>query len=326
MPTDLSVPRSVIQQILNVCLPLIVLFGGWLYWANITIRNKSSFKFLIKRYLLTAFVVFYVSYIALTTTAVRTFECIDIFDRETTIENYITNKYWESDTLVPCFVGSHLVLSLVLGIPLLLLSFFFPVGLTVFLIVTRNKDNLDSVDVQETVGLFFRGYEENLVFWDSVIMFRKAILVTTAVFAYNLGGTLQSLLATAVLLISLVLQIMLNPFKKDFGHLNELESASLCVSSFTFFSGIILHDPFMTSKHVEILITGMIFVANVILVSFLFFSLFLTWINQLKYGLLAEGLGSESMRIYSVIRLYIASQLQKIMELVTRFVCRCRSE
>lgn len=266
-------------------------------------------------------VVSYISYITLAKTAIRIFNCVDIFD-ELVPYSRTTHKFWKADTLVRCFQESHWVLSWTLGILLLSFSLLFPLSLAVFLIKTRIDGKLCSIEIQETVGLFYRGYEENFVFWDSIIMLRKAVLVTILVFAYSLGGTLQGLFALALLLLSLFLQTKLDPFKRDLGHLNELECASLFVSSFTFLSGLILNDPNLNSTVVEILIILTIFGANIGLTIVLFSFLFFALIDKMKFELLVEGIGSESMGRFFVIRVYFALQAQKILELVKNIIAK----
>lgn len=319
IPTTLSIPRSVILQILGVCLPFVALLGGWAYWIRITRSRKFGWKLLFRRFLLTTIVVSYVSYIALSKTAIRIFKCVDVFD-ESLAYSRTTHKYWESDSFVRCFHGSHLILCLTLGIALLLFSLCFPLYLAIFLTKARTGGKLNSSEVQETVGLFYHGYEENFVFWDSIIMLRKATLVDILVFAYSLGGNLQGLLATALLFFSLFLQTKFDPFKRDFRHLNELECASLFVSGYTFLSGLVLNDPNLNSNVLEILITATIFITNMSLAIILFVFLVFVYVDQLKFELLAEGIGTESMGRVFVIRAYLAFQARKALKMAKSII------
>lgn len=303
------------RQILSVSFPIVVFLSGCLYWKFIAWKRNLSTIFLFKRMTLTFLVVSFVSYISLVKAAVQIFHCVDVFDG-LTIDDDGVHRYWEEDTLIHCFVDSHLILSLTFGIPLVLFSFLYPFFLAVFLIIARNFDHLESMDVQETVGLFYRGYEKEFVFWDSIIMLRKAALAAIIVFAYNLGGNLQAVLTSVVLLLSLFLQTKFDPFKRDLGRLNELECASLFINSLTFLFGIILNDPFMNSDTVKIIITAFVFLTNVSLFVLLVLNLFFVFIEKIKFNLLAEGVGSESMNSCGVIKMLFAFQAQRAMELM----------
>lgn len=314
LPTNGVVPRSILHQILLICLPIFVLLSISVYWIFILFFRRTNTGFLFRRVTLTALVVSYISYISLTKSAIRIFQCVDVFD-ETHLENHDVRSLWESDTSVECFVGSHFAMSMVVGIPLLSFSFFFPICLALCLIQARNQKRLDSSKVWETAGLFYRGFEDKFLFWDSMIMLRKALLAAIVVYAYSLGGSLQGLLASIVLLMSLFLQTKLDPFKKSLGHLNHLECASLFISCVMFLSGVLLHDPKMTNGTIDAAVVGSILVVNIGFVMVLFSFLIYVFYQLIKFGLLAEGVGNETMGLFETMRSCFSFHAQKALEL-----------
>jgi len=72
-------------------------------------------------------------------------------------------------------------------------------------------------------------------------MCRKAAVGAIVVFAYSLGGNLQSVMILGTLLIALLSQISAFPFN-DYT-LNVLETSSLLVSILTFYFAIVFNDP-----------------------------------------------------------------------------------
>ena len=186
------------------------------------------------------------------------------------------------------------------------------------LINASRRKKLQNLWIQETVGLMFRGFEENYIFWDSMILLRKALLVTIVVHAYSLGGNLQGLLALCVLVFSLFLQTSLLPFKSKFGYLNQVESMSLFVSSITFLCGVILSDSRMTSSFVEVSLLILVVVGNVGLAAFLFYYLFRVKVQQIKFSLLANGIGLESDNAFCILRIYSFMLFGKIIDVSLR--------
>jgi len=290
-----------------------------LFWVARGHRLSKDRTYLLKRAILTAVVVFYVSYISLTKAAINVFYCIDVRDGRTLENSHVTHEYWAVDTAVRCFEGSHLNLAMFVAIPVLLLVVLFPVTLALVLMNARHNQKLQSVWIQETVGLFFRGFEEKYVFWDSLILLRKALLAAIVVFAYSLGGSLQGLIALGLLVLSLFLQTSLLPFRSSFGYLNQVENASLFVSCLTFLCGIILSDPNMNSGFAESVLVGLVFVCNVGLIAFLLCYLFKVKLLQIKFSLLAQGFEIKSDDSISVLTTFVALSFDKISCSFTSF-------
>lgn len=170
-------------------------------------------------------------------------------------------KYWGEDTIHRCYRGPHLWLVVLLGIPgLLFFSVGVPFGLLCFL---ERKKVLGLHKEQKfinTYGFIFQNYEERFVYWEVVIMIRKALIGAIIVYAYPLGPNLQGVLAQGVLVVALVLHLVAEPYK--YRSLNILESASLVISITVYYAGIMYNDG-KTGSAVQLLLTITIIVLNV---------------------------------------------------------------
>lgn len=317
LPADWPTPRPVMHQIVVICLPLLVFLLISLTWLRNYRSTQRGRKYLAKRSLLTLIVVFYVSYISITKAGINVFYCVHVHD-VTTLEGAEETHYlWALDTAVTCYENSHLNLVLFVGIPVLFFSLLFPISLASGLIFARGRRTLECVWVQETVGLFFRGFEQRFIFWDSIIMLRKALLAAIVVFAYSLGGNLQGLLAVGLLVLSLFLQMGFSPFKSTYGYLNQLESMSLLVSILTFLTGVTLNDPEMHSGAAEFVLVALVLICNIGLAVLLLYLVTRAKIDQIRFGLLAEGIDCAEESGIWVMQAYILSQLERFREMAT---------
>lgn len=311
-----------IRQALVVSLPIFVLSTICLFWTQRYFKTHQSQGYLAKRYLLTLVVVAYASYISLTRAAINVFYCVDVYDGITLDTVDQTHPYWAVDTSVRCFEGSHLYLIIFVAIPVLVFAFVFPLCLATVFVVVRSRGKLNSAWIQETLGLFFRGFEEKYIFWDSTIMLRKALLAAIAVFAYSLGGNLQGLLALFVLILSLFLQATLCPFNSNFEHLNLLESLSLLVNSLTFLCGIILNDERLKSAIIEVGLIVFVLLVNLgLFISFLFF-LVAVKVEHIRFGLLGQGVDCELDNGVAVLRAFSILCFEKTREMAGSIVLK----
>lgn len=234
-----KIPRTISREILSLFAPFILFVICTLYWYRM-LRRAKYVRF--RRTVLSLVVVLYVSYVGLTRRMIRILYCIDINDG-TSPDDVFKDRYWTEDTTVKCYTGSHAYLVGLLVVPMLaLLSIAFPSVSAFVLVRQKISKTLHTFENKEMFGFMFCGYRDEFVFWDSVIMFRKALLALVVGFGYPLGSMLQGAIASFVLFASVQLQIYLHPFHENFSALNHLEVFSLCVSVNTFIAGIILTD------------------------------------------------------------------------------------
>lgn len=234
-PKSLPVPRSILREVLLITLPFIVLIILFAYWSSM-ISMKASL--LQRRLVLSAVVVFYVSYIGWAEQFSSAFHCVHI---DTGIDH--KTWYWTQDTSVECFKGSHATLIVFLVPTIGVILFAFPISSALYLLRKRKRNRLTSEDTREKFGFMYAAYRRECVYWDCVILLRKAGLALIIVFGASLGSNIQGLTCVCILVISLYLQTRMLPWHDDFKILNSVEVFSLLVSVFTFISGLYFNDP-----------------------------------------------------------------------------------
>lgn len=99
----------------------------------------------------------------------------------------------------------------------------------------RNKYRLDESDMKFRFGFFYIGYNDELFFWEFIIMYRKILTICVSMindsFLFAKGALILLINST-----SLLLQISKMPFTVQ--TLNLLESSAIKVSLITIFGGL----------------------------------------------------------------------------------------
>eukprot|EP00210_Caulerpa_lentillifera_P004162 g3968.t1 len=308
---DSSVPRSAVRTIVDLIIPAASFAFYAVFWAVATIKHKQGCGYLFKRLILSAMVVSYLSYIGITKTAVNILYCVKVYD-SWELDNDSTTIYWAGDTVLKCYEGTHTILASVFGWPVLILfSFGFPAFVAYILITRRTLEGIDSPWLFETAGFLYRSYDPKFIFWESMILLRKALLAVIVVFAYPLGGNLQGLLAVCVLVIALYFQTLCRPYRPEFAPLNQLEGLSLLISSLTFVSGLFFNDH-RTSEAARAAITVFLILANVGTFIYFMFSFIVAGTKYLKVVLDNEGTPyDENAGSINILKTYLKSRIEE---------------
>lgn len=173
----------------------------------------------------------------MTKNLLRFFACTSISDDRA--EDLGTDLVWEEDSEVECYCRRHAVTVGILVVPFLcVVTLGFPIGTLV--VLRRYKDRLNEEDIVATYGFLYRAYDKH--YWEVVIMMRKAVIATVAVFAYVLGENLQGLMCILVMVFALGLHLTFQPFTKDIPQLNYLETCSLSTTITVFVAGLMMND------------------------------------------------------------------------------------
>ena len=56
-----------------------------------------------------------------------------------------------------------------------------------FILLFRDRKNLDKLPVKEKFGFLYRGYSKDFYYWEIVIMYRKIALIFISVFVQQFG-------------------------------------------------------------------------------------------------------------------------------------------
>ncbi|GMH45564.1 hypothetical protein BSKO_13521 [Bryopsis sp. KO-2023] len=260
-----SVPVSIRRTILAVLLPL----GMMVFPCFFLLRgyfNRTRARFFYRQAFVSVLVVAYVFYTGMTKRALRILHgvSVDSFESDTTFAH---GRFWADDTKIRYFEGDHAYLATLLGLPVLLFySFGFPGYL--FYVLWGNKEKLNDESFARSYGFLYRAYHIKYVYWEIVIMARKALLVGVVVFIYELGGNLQSVFAVMVLMAALVLHLISQPYREELSQMNHRETLSLCVSVYTYLVGIAFNDSRLPAWS-KIMLSVLLLVAIISLVIYL---------------------------------------------------------
>lgn len=246
------------RTVLALFLPFVLLALLCAYWYRKCRHDSCLLK---RRLILSVLIVLYISYIGLARRLLSVLYCIRIHDGQT-LDHSANELRWSQDTSVVCYEGAHAILFGLLTVPMILAVLFaFPLISGTLLIQARKKELLGTVTLKETFGFMFQAYKEKYIFWDCVILLRKAALALIAIFGWSLGGNMQGLIAVCILMVALYMQQCFKPFNESFDSLNSGESVSLLLSLVTFLSGVFLNDPSI-SQGGRIFFSILVIIAN----------------------------------------------------------------
>eukprot|EP00210_Caulerpa_lentillifera_P006727 g6429.t1 len=308
--SDSALVRSVWRTLMTLLVPGIVIFIFIAYWGYIKIHKRRALSFLWKKALLSIIVVIYISYLGLTKLAVRVFHCVKVFDSESLVSSSWT-WYWAVDTAIKCYGKEHSALISVGVIVLALVTLCFP--FISALVITNYKDQRQNHEswINETMGFLYRAFKDRFMYWESIVMLRKACLSVIVVFSYPLGGRLQALLALLLLMLSLCLQTVCKPYRKEFRALNRYESASLFVSSVTLILGMFL-DSERCSSTVKLSIVLIIAFVNVSTFCILLLAYLASGIDHMRAVLEEEGVQiPNEVRWWGVVKIVCLAKLSE---------------
>ena len=90
-------------------------------------------------------------------------------------------------------------------------------------------------DTREKYGFLYNGFRQEAYYWESIIMYRKVVMIFISVFLKAIGTKFQALIVFIVVLGFLLLNAEKRPFLTR--ELNNLEQISLIASSLTIYCG-----------------------------------------------------------------------------------------
>lgn len=236
-----DVPRAILRVVISVLLPFVVLAIGAVFWRRAIPNDLQVLK---RRLILTTVVVFYISYIGWVEHLSLVLNCVNI-PTGLSLQDSVSRNSWTGDTAVECFTGSHAILVGVLAVPMIVIVLLgFPIGSAIYLYQKKKSGELEEEkNVKEKFGFMYSAYTEKCVFWDCIVMLRKAALALVLAFSSSLRSNVQGLTAVCILIFCLYLQTRLMPYRKEYKTLNSLEIFSLLVCIFAFMSGLYFNDP-----------------------------------------------------------------------------------
>ena len=133
----------------------------------------------------------------------------------------------------------------------------FGIPLLAFFVLLRNKETILLMNKKEITqaeadsilnfkmkyGFLLSGYDAKTFGWETVIMFRKVLLIGASVFLSTVSTEAQVLLVILIIVLNLFMQIHFKPYFST--TLNSMENYSLQVAAITIYVGMF----YVTGNH-----------------------------------------------------------------------------
>jgi len=156
-----------------------------------------------------------------------------------TCENVDGQRFLVGDYNINCGSPENQRWMYGIGIPALVV-YGFGIPLASGAILWKHRHNLHEPITRATYGFLYLTFRPKYYYWSVIIMVRKVMLAFISVLLSPAGLGLQTTLASSLLVLALLMQDKLAPFKTPL--LNALESASIAVSAITLAGGATIVD------------------------------------------------------------------------------------
>ena len=271
----LSLHPTALSLVVSVCIvPCSVLLCWIVFWAAKSVRSGMDGlrRYLSKRSVLSAMVIWYVTLVPVLKTALSVFLCVDVHDVHvvhvvddlTMID--VTHMFWAVDTGIRCYEGDHW--KLIYG---LVVAFVCPVygGLLALFafILSSPLQNLvrKSSWAYQTTGFLYRSYRmDRRRYWEVAIVARKAAIAFLVFCAHVFDSGLPISGIAHVIMLAIMGQVLVAPYREDFKDLNRMELGSLFVSLATTLAASMLKDENYPEGFTRVLLTAACVLLNLI--------------------------------------------------------------
>ena len=301
---DLSLQPTALALVVNVCIVPCTVFLCWIvFWAAKSARQESDGlpRYLSKRCLLTAMVIWYITLVPVLKTALSVFLCVDVHDSADFTKVDVMRVYWAVDTGMQCYEDDHR--KLIYGV---VVAFVCPVyGGLLALFIYYLKSPFQHLIYKrgwayQTTGFLYRSYRMDLrVYWELVIVARK-VTISFLVFCAHLFDSGVPITGVAyIIMLAILAQILAMPYREDFKDLNGMELASLFVSVATTLAASMLKDESYPENVTRVLLTVACALLNVIL-----FLVFVFYILKFAAKFLRHEMSEQDERFASDVSMF----------------------
>lgn len=152
--------------------------------------------------------------------------------------------YLNDDLSIRCWTGSHKIYTLSVALPgAIVWGIFIPFIILYF--TYRNKKVFGELAIKQRYGFVIAGYETGTYYWEIVILYRKALVISASIIFGALSVELQTLSVLIILLLASYMQSDLKPFLGE--SMNKMEFRSILVSIVTIYCGLYYLTPNVSS-------------------------------------------------------------------------------
>ncbi len=295
----LSLQPTAMALVVSVCVVPCAVFLFWtVFWTAKSAKSGSDRlpRYLSKRCLLSAMVIWYVTLVPVLKAALSVFLCINVHDSTDLANVNVTHMYWAVDTSMRCYEGDHS--KLLYGV---VVAFACPVYgglLTLFVVFLKSApQHLTHKGswAYQTTGFLYRSYRmDHSRYWEVAVVVRKIAIAFLVFCAHLFDSGLPITGVAYIIMLAILAQILVLPYRDDFKDLNRMELASLFVSVATALAASMLKDEGYPEDFTRELLTVACALLNVI--AFIVFGFYILKFAAefLRYKLIERGEHSAS--------------------------------
>ena len=207
-------------------LPLVYALIFLLIFLTLRLVYKQHKELFMRRVITTIIVIMYVMHPTLTRYALAIFFCL---------ETEPGIRLLQDDVQVKCWVGEHMRLSFLIGLPLFFVMVLgIPVAALVFLI--RRRKQLGEAAFQSRWQKLYNGLKNEVFYWEFVNVGRKVTLVGINIFLQTEKEIFKAMVGLLFLCILYRIEFKILPYRSPL--LNYLEQREYFTSLTTFFGSL----------------------------------------------------------------------------------------
>ena len=205
--------------------PIILWVFSLAFWSIVAIR-KNNREYFRKEMVATDVILFFLIHPNITRASFAIFSCMEIEGE----------GYFLLDNLdIECWTGKHYSYCMSLTIPCIII-WVLGIPAAVLYYMYKHEQNLQGIDNKLRFGFLYTGYKKKTFYWEFVILYRKILVISIAVFLSNVSISIQALTALIVLISSLYAQVSIKPFSHEI--LNIMEARAIFAANMTIYCGL----------------------------------------------------------------------------------------
>lgn len=213
---DLFTPSpGFFKAFLSALLPLFSIILSFWIWSIIYLLFKKWIKDLKRNILVTNIVILFILHPNITRTFVTVFQWIEVEENDYRVTIALNMKW---------FSAEHMLWLSVLVLPCILI-WSIGIPLWAFIILYKNKDNLEQPQIQSYYLMIYQGLKPNRFYWEFWNTGRKIIILWVNIFLSTQSINYRLLTIITLLTIFYRIQLTLEPYKEKVN--NKLEQLEL---------------------------------------------------------------------------------------------------
>jgi hypothetical protein len=213
------------RVVLLSTLPLLLVCCSFLLWSAVSWARKSSVY--IKNHMVNSIVVlFFLVHPSIVKVMFDIFNCKELDNNVSWLSSNLTIRCWDAE---------HRRYAMGVALPGILL-WGLAVPLLALVRLCMKRRTLDMLETRIHFGFLYNGYRPQRFYWEFIILYRKILIITIAVFIFNVSVAIQALSAMLVLVLAVIFQMRENPYVTTV--LNTLEQRAIIVAAITVYCGM----------------------------------------------------------------------------------------